>query len=438
MVLARKAFQEQPIGLGLQTGMDIHRAKSVNRIPHLRTILYVGVAVVVITIITIVVTGLKPAIPSVERSSLLIDTVKRGPMLRQVRGMGTLVPQEVRIIAAATEGRVERIFVQPGTEVTAGTALIELSNPTLQQSVVDSEFQLLAAKADYKNLEVRVANERMTQQATAASVRSEYQQSKIQTDTDEALAKDGLIPALSLKLSRVRTDELAHRYEIEQRRMAGGDKSAQAQLAAQRARTAQVEALLQLRRTQVLTLHVLATTNGVLQQMQVEVGQQVTPGTNLARVVEPQNLKAALRVPETQAREIQLNQQAVIDTRNGTVTGHVIRIDPAAQEGTVTLDVSLDEQLPQGARPDMAVDGTIELERLSDVIFVGRPAVAQAQSVVQMFKLSEDGKTATRVSVKLGRSSANAVEILEGLEPGAQVILSDTSAWDKFESIRLD
>jgi HlyD family secretion protein len=418
--------------------MDIQRAKSAGRIPHLRTILYVGVAVVVLVIITIVVTGLKPAIPSVERSSLLIDTVKRGPMLRQVRGMGTLVPQEIRIIAAATEGRVERIFVQPGTEVTAGTALIELSNPILQQSVVDSQFQLLAAKADYKNLEVRVANERMTQQATAASVRSEYQQSKIQTDTDEALAKDGLIPALSLKLSRVRTDELAHRYEIEQRRMAGGDKSAQAQLAAQRARTAQVEALLQLRRTQVSTLRVLANTNGVLQQMQVEVGQQVTPGTNLARVVEPQNLKAALRVPETQAREIQLNQQAVIDTRNGTVTGHVIRIDPAAQEGTVTLDVSLDEQLPQGARPDMAVDGTIELERLSDVIFVGRPAVAQSQSVVQMFKLSEDGKTATRVSVKLGRSSANAIEILEGLEPGAEVILSDTSAWDKFESIRLN
>lgn len=418
--------------------MDVPRKKSATRKRQLRTALYAIAALIAISLITYAVSRLKPAAPSVDRSTVLVDTVKRGPMLRQVRGTGTLVPEDIRVIAASTQGRVERILVKPGTEVSAGSVLLELSNPELQQSAVDSEYQLRAAEADYNNLKVKLESDRMAQQAAAATVRAEYQQARIQTDTDEALAKDGLIPALNLKLSRVKTEELAHRYQIEQKRLEVNTKSVQAQLASQQARISQLQALLKLKQGQVQTLRVLAGTNGVLQQMQVEVGQQVQPGTNLARVVEPQHLKAQLKIAETQAKDIQMGQKAEIDTRNGVIPGHVVRIDPAAQQGTVTIDVALDGQLPQGARPDLTVDGTVELERLNDVIYVGRPAFGQAQSAVSLFKLEEGGKTAVRVPVKLGRSSVSAIEILEGLQPGDQVILSDTSAWDAFNRIRLN
>ena len=418
--------------------MDIQRKKSGARSRRVKTAIYAGLGVCAIAAVTLVVARLKPAAPTVERGTLLIDTVKRGQMLRQVRGTGTLVPEDVRVIAASTQGRVERILVQPGTEVNAGTLLIELSNPELQQSSVDTEYQLRAAEADYNNIKVRLQSDRMNQQIVAAGVHSEYQQAKLQLDTDEQLAKDGLVAPLSLKLSRVRVAELANRYSLEQKRLEVSVKSAQAQLASQEARIKQLQALLALNRSQVETLGVRAGTNGVLQEMQVEVGQQVTPGTNLARVVEPQHLKAELRIAETQAKDIKLGLQAGIDTRNGIIQGHVSRIDPAAQQGTVTVDVALDEQLPEGARPDLTVDGTIELERLSDVIFVGRPAFGQSQSTVSMFKLEPDGKTATRVNVKLGRSSVNTIEIVEGLQPGDQVILSDTSAWDAYNRILLN
>jgi HlyD family secretion protein len=278
----------------------------------------------------------------------------------------------------------------------------------------------------------------MSQQAAAATVRADYEQAKIQYDTDEVLAKQGLIPALNLKLSKVRADELASRLKIEQQRYEATSRATKAQLAAQEARLSQMRALLQLKRSQVGTLRVLAGTAGVLQQMQVEVGQQVTPGTNLARVAEPQNLKAELKIAETQAKDIQMGQPASIDTRNGIIPGHVVRIDPAVLQGTVTVDVALDGALPQGARPDLSVDGTIELERLADVIYVGRPAFGQTQSTVGLFKLEEGGKSAVRVTVKLGRSSVNTVEILEGLQPGDQVILSDTSAWDAYNRILLN
>ena len=418
--------------------MDIQRKKSGARNKRIRTVLYAVAAIAAISLITYGVSRLKPAAPSVERSTVLIDTVKRGPMLRQVRGTGTLVPEDIRVIAASTQGRVERILAQPGTDVGAGTVLIELSNPELQQSAVDSQYQLSAAEADYNNLKVRLESDRMSQQAAAATVRAEYQQAKLQSDTDEALAKDGLIPALNLKLSRVRVEELSNRYNLEVKRLEVNTKSTQAQLASQQARISQLQALLKLKQGQVETLRVLAGTNGVLQQMQVEVGQQVTPGTNLARVVEPQHLKAELKIAETQAKDIGLGLRAEIDTRNGIIPGHVSRIDPAAQQGTVTVDVALDGALPQGARPDLTVDGTVELERLNDVIFVGRPAFGQTQSTVSMFKLQPDGKEAVRVNVKLGRSSVNTIEIIEGLQPGDQVILSDTSAWDNFQHIRLN
>jgi HlyD family secretion protein len=418
--------------------MDIQRKKTGVRSRRFRTGIYAVIGLVVIALVTLGVSRLKPAAPTVERGTLLIDTVKRGQMLRQVRGNGTLVPEDIRVIAASTQGRVERILVQPGTEVSAGTLLIELSNPELQQSSVDAEYQLRAAEADYNNLKVKLQSDRMNQQILAAGVHSEYQQAKLQLDTDEALAKDGLIAPLSLKLSRVRLAELSNRYNLEQKRLDVSVKSAEAQLASQQARISQLQALLKLKKTQVETLGVVAGTNGVLQQMQVEVGQQVTPGTNLARVVEPQHLKAELKIAETQAKDIKLGQQADIDTRNGVIPGHVSRIDPAAQQGTVTVDVALDAQLPQGARPDLTVDGTIELERLSDVVYVGRPAFGQSQSAVSMFKLEGDGKAAVRVPVKLGRSSVNSIEILEGLQPGDQVILSDTATWDAFNRILLN
>ena len=419
--------------------MDIQRKKKSGvRSKRFRTIIYAVVGVCVIALVTFAVARLKPAAPTVERGTLLIDTVKRGQMLRQVRGNGTLVPEDVRVIAASTQGRVERILVQPGTEVNAGTLLIELSNPELQQSSVDTEYQLRAAEADFNNLKVRLQSDRMNQQIVAAGVHSEYQQAKLQLDTDEQLAKDGLVAPLSLKLSRVRVAELANRYSLEQKRLEVSVKSAQAQLASQQARISQLQALLRLNKSQVETLGVRAGTSGVLQQMQVEVGQQVTPGTNLARVVEPQHLKAELRIAETQAKDIKLGQQAGIDTRNGVIQGHVSRIDPAAQQGTVTVDVALDEQLPEGARPDLTVDGTIELERLPDVIYVGRPAFGQSQSTVSMFKLEPDGKAAVRINVKLGRNSVNTIEIVEGLQPGDQVILSDTSAWDAYNRILLN
>ena len=418
--------------------MDVPRGKSSARKRRVRVALYALVAIVAIAAITFGVSRMKPAAPSVERSTALIDTVKRGQMLRQVRGIGTLVPQDIRVIAAATEGRVERVFVQPGTEVTAGTVLIELSNPELQQGTVDIEYQVRAAEADYNNIRARLESERMSQQAAAATVQAEYQQAKLQSDTDEELAKDGLIPAINLKLSRVRVADLANRYNIEKKRLDGTAKSAQAQLASQSARIAQLKAQLQLRQTQVATLRVLAGTNGVLQQMQVEVGQQVQPGTNLARVVEPQNLKAELRVAETQAKDISLGQQASVDTRNGIIPGHVVRIDPASENSTVKVDIALDAPLPQGARPDLSVDGTIELERLDNILYVSRPAFGQAQSTIGMFKLEPGGQFATRTQVKLGRSSVNTIEILEGLQEGDQVILSDTSQWDAFNRIRLN
>ena len=391
-----------------------------------------------ISLITFGVSRLRPAAPTLERSTALIETVKRGPMLRDVHGTGTLVAEDIRVIAATTAGRVEHVLVHPGTAVNPRTVLVELSNPELEQSTVDTEYQLRAAEAEQKNLKVRLESERMTQQAVTATARAEYQQAKLQMDADQALAKQGLVPALILNLASVRTEDLDNRYQIELKRLDVAKRSEEAQLSAQQARLAQLQALLKLKREQLQNLRVTAGTNGVLQQMTAEEGQQVTPGTNLARVVEPQHLKAELKIAETQFKDVQLGQRAQIDTRNGIIPGHVSRMDPAAQQGTFTVDVALEGALPPDAHPDLTVDGTIELERLDDVVFMTRPAFAQPQSMVKMFKLDEDGKTANRVQVRLGRSSVNAVEILSGLEPGDRVILSDTSSMDAFDRIRLN
>ena len=418
--------------------MDVPRGNKSKNKKRVRLIVYAVAGISALALITYGLTKIKPAAPSVEGGTIYKGTVQRGQMLRQVRGAGTLVPENVRIIAAAQQGLVERVLVQPGTEVSAGTVLVELSNPELQQSSVDIEYQMRAAEAELNNIKAKLESDRLSQQAVTANVHAEYEQAKLQADTDAQLAKEGLVPALNLKLSKSRADELANRFAIEQKRLDGTKNTAQAQLASQAARISQLNALLNLKRQQVGTLRVLAGTNGVLRDMQVKEGQQVTPGTELARVVEPQNLKAELHIADSQMRDIAVGQQASVDTRNGVVAGHVSRIDPAAQNGTVTVDVALDGALPQGARPDMSVDGTIDLERLDNVLYMGRPSFGQANSTIGMFKLDPDGKTATRVQVKLGRTSVSFVEILDGLKEGDIVILSETTQWDNYTQIRLN
>ncbi len=419
--------------------MDIPVQKSKRRKRRIHIVIYTVIGLLAISAITLGVSRLKPAAPSLERATALIETVKRGPMLRDVHGTGTLVAEDIRVIASSSAGRVERVLLNAvGAPVTPGTVLVELSNPEIEQSAVDAEYQLRAAEAEQKNLKVRLESERMTQQSTTATVKAEYQQAQLQLDADEALAKQGLVPPLSLKLSKVRTEDLANRYQIEEKRLEVVSRSASAQVAAQEARVSQLQALLKLKKQQVQNLRVLAGTSGVLQQMTAEQGQQVSPGTNLARVIEPAHLKAQLKIAETQVKDVHVGQTAQIDTRNGLIPGHVSRMDPAAQQGTFTVDVALEGELPPGARADLTVDGTIELERLDDVVYMSRPAFGQPQSTVKMFKLEEGGQTAVRVPVKLGRSSVMAIEILEGLQPGDQVILSDTSTLDSFDRIRLN
>ena len=397
-----------------------------------------GAGLAAVLLITLGLSRLAPAAPQVEKGSVWIDTVKRGPMLRQVRGLGTLVPEEIRWIPATTEGRVERIVVQPGATVKPDTVILVLSNPELELQALDAESLWRAAEAQYVELKVRLESQRLDQKAAAARVQAEYQQAKLRADADEELAKSGLIADITRKTSQVSADELANRDRLEKQRLEIGLEAVKAQLAVQRGVVNQRRAEANLRRNQVKAQNVVAGIAGVLQQLPLEVGQRVTPGVNLARVAEPGKLKAVIRIPETQAKDVVIGQEASIDTRNGVVPGRVVRIDPAVQNGTVTVDITLTGPLPQGARPDLSVDGTIELERLSDVVYVGRPAQGQAQGQVGLFKLSEDGAGAQRVTVKLGRTSVSTIEVVEGLKPGDQVILSDTSAWDSFDRIRIN
>lgn len=416
--------------------MDIPR-KSAARNRRIRWAIYIIVLASAVVGISLGVSRLKPAAPTVERATVWVDTVKRGPMLRQVRGLGTLVPEEILWIPAFTEGRVERRLVKPGTEVKPDTVLLELSNPELELTALDAEFQLKVAEAQYTDLRVRLESQSLDQQAGAAQVRANYLQAKLQADRDAMLAREGLLPDINLKLSQVTAEQLATRHEIEQKRLAISNESVQAQLDAQKVRIEQLRALFQLKRKQVEQLRVRAGATGVLQEMRVEVGQRVAPGTNLARVANPERLRAEIKIAETQAKDVAIGQVASIDTRNGIIPGRVSRVDPASQNGTVTVDVSLEGPMPKGARPDLSVDGTVEIERLDNVIYVGRPAFGQEKSVVGLFKLVNGGKSAVRVQVKLGRSSVNTIEILEGLQPGDQVILSDTSTWDNFDRIDL-
>ena len=420
----------------VEVELDIARPSQAGRKRLLR-FAYAGGGLVAVLLITLGLSRLKPAAPTVERGSVWIDTVRRGPMLRQVRGLGTLVPEEIRWIPALTEGRVERILVQPGTAVRRDTVVLELSNPQLDLAALDVTWQLKAAEAETINLKVRLESQRLDQVAATATVEASQKQARLQADADEALAHEGLVSDLNLKISQSRALELTTRLEIEKKRLEINTEAITAQLAVQEARLEQLRALSALKRREVEALRVRAGIDGVLQQLPVEVGQQIAPGATLAKVTVPGRLKAELRIAETQAKDIQLDQVASIDTRNGIVPGRVIRIDPAVQNGTVKVDVALEGALPKGARPDLSVDGTIELERLADVLQVGRPAFGQEQSTVGLFRL-QDGGEASRVQVKLGRSSVNLVEIVEGLNEGDQVILSDTSTWDAFDRIRLN
>ena len=419
--------------------MDIQRPASVARQKKMRRIMFAVIGVLVIGVVSVVLARLKPAAPTVERATVWVDTVKRGSMLRQVRGLGTLVPVDEarRLIPAATQGRVERIVIRPGATVEPDTIVLELSDPQLQQSLSDAEQQLRASEADYNGLEARLQTERLNQRSSAATVEADYRAAQLQKEVDENLAKDGLVSSLQLKTSTVRADSLATRNKIALQSIEVAEQNVKAQLLAQQARIDQLRSLRNLRREQVDQLRVRAGMVGVLEQITVNVGQQVAPGTNLARVADPTRLKAELRIAETQARDLTIGQRAQVDTRNGIIEGTVSRIDPAAQQGTVTVDVQLTGELPRGARPDLSVDGTIELERLDQVLYVGRPAFGQEQSTVGLFKVDQATGEASRAQVQLGRSSVNTIEVLGGLAEGDQVILSDMSAWDQFERIRL-
>ncbi len=418
------------------TRVDIPR--NVGSKKRKRLAVYAGLALVAVLGVTLGLSRLKPAAPAVERSTVWVDTVKRGSMLRQVRGLGTLVPTDIRWIPASTEGRVERLRILPGTKVNARDVILEMSNPQISQAALDAEWQLRAAEAEYKNLAAQLQSQVLAQKAENARAESEFQEARLRSETDEELAKLGVISELNLKVSKGRAQQLGTRSEIEHQRLTNSGETLKAQLAAQKAKVEQARAMYQLRYQQLESLKVQAGADGVLQDLPLKEGQWVTPGTTLARVVQPTHLKAELRVPETQAKDLQLGLPANIDTHNGIVPGKVMRIDPGVQNGTVTVDVALDGDLPQGARPDLSVDGTVDLEKLTNVLYVGRPAFGQEKSTVGMFLVEPEQSAASRVKVQLGRSSVNSIEIVSGLKEGDQVVLSDMSRWDSYDRVRFE
>jgi len=417
--------------------MDIKRAPKSKIKKKIRNAAMIVVGVAALGGITYGLTKLKPAAPTLDPSTAVIETVKRGEMVRDVRGNGTLVPEVTRWVPAPADGRVEKILLKAGVEVDPSTVIAELSNPQLQQQATDTDLQVKAAEADQENLKVKLESDAMTQKAAIATINSQYSQAKIQLDADEILYKQQLVAELTVKISRVAVQDLANRVKVEQERLAVMSKSTSAQLNAAASRLQQLRALATLRRQDVENLKVRAGTGGVLQQVLVTEGQQVTPGTNIARVADPNSLKAVLRVAETQIGGVKIGQKVIVDTRNGLIDGQVSRIDPAAREGTFEIDASLIGPLPPSARPDLSVDGTIELERLQNVLKVGRPAFGQAQQTIGMFVLTPDGTEAERRQVKLGRNSVSMIEILDGLKEGDRVIISDTSALDSYNRIRL-
>ena len=417
--------------------MDIPR-KSASRKRRVKRILYALTAIIILAAITVGVSRLKPAVPTVDDGTTWKGDVKRGSMLRQVRGLGTLVPEEIRYVPAISQGRVEKRLVQPGAAVQSGTLLIELSNPEVQQAALDAESQLRGAEANLATLKVQLDKLILDQKATLAQVTSDYKKAQMQYEVNDSLGKNGLKSSLEVKLSEIAASDLDSRRNLETQRLSASGEENKARLAAEEEKVRQLRDAVQLRRQQVDQLKVRAGINGVVQTIEVQVGQQVTPGANLARVANPLKLKAELKIAETQTKDIQIGQPVAVDTRNGVIPGKVIRIDPSVQNGTRTVDAELLGELPKGAVADLSVDGTIQLEKLDDILYVGRPVHGQENSTVGLFKLEEGGKTAVRVQVRLGRSSVNTIEVLDGLKEGDRVILSDTSAWDNADQIRLN
>ena len=416
--------------------VDIARSPEFKRKKKIRQILYGIAALLVITVISVGVSRLKPAAPSVERSTIWIGTVKRGPMLRQVRGSGTLVPEEIRWIPATTQGRVETILLRPGATVKPDSVILEMSNPDLQQSVKEAQLAYQSAQAAFVNRKAELESTLLNQQSEVASIKAGYTKAALNLEAQEKLYTDQLVSEIQLKQSRSDKEELENRLKIAQDRLKIQAEGMKSQIAPQEADVDQKRAAYELRVRQLGDLKVKAGMSGVLQEVPVERGAQVAPGEKLARVADPTTLKAELRIAETQTKDIRVGQLAEVDTRNGTVKGKVLRMDPKSTGGTVGVDVSLEGDLPAGARVDLSVDGTIQLERLDNVIYVERPAFGQENSTVGLFKLTGDGE-ALRTNVKLGRTSVDKVEIIEGLQPGDQVVLSDMSAQDSFDRIRI-
>ncbi|HEY5330384.1 MAG TPA: efflux RND transporter periplasmic adaptor subunit [Acidobacteriaceae bacterium] len=419
--------------------MDISRP-DIRKKKLRRQIAFGAVAIVVLAVVAFFVVRLKPAAPVVDRATIWTDTVKRGPLLRQVRGPGTLVPREdkIRLIPAETEATVVRIRVLPGAKVEPDTLLMDLVDPTLQQELLDAQLQLKGAEADLTNTRAKLQSDLMTQKAGAATVSADNKQAQLQSSTDKSLYDLGVISGLTYSASKGKADELTIRNDLEKQRLTLNEKAIATQMAVQQTKMDQAKALLGLKQKQLDALSVRAGIGGVLVELDHQVGEHVAPGTTLAKVVQPDQLKASLKIAETQARDIQIGQPAEIDTHNGVIDGKVVRIDPAVVAGTVTVDVELAGALPLGARPDLSVDGTIDLDRMTNVLYVGRPAFGNENSTISLFKLSVDGKTAVRVPVKVGRASVNSIQVLEGLQEGDTVILSDMSRWDSTDRIRLE
>src|SRR5262245_33927191 len=417
--------------------MDVARPKSVARNKKIKRIIIGVVILIVAAGVTLGLSRMRPAAPSVDRATVWIDTVKRGEMLRQVRGIGTLVPEEVRWIPATSDGIIELRKARPGDVVRPDTIILVMSNPDVRQRATDAELQLKGAEADLKNLQATLQNDLLNQQAQQSSVESEYHKAELDFEANKELSKDGLIADLILKKSQVTAQELAAKVDMEKKKVEGNARSAEARIGAQQARVDQLRVAYELRMKQLEELNVRAGVSGVVQQVPVEAGQRVAPGTILAKVAEPGRLKAELQIAETQVKDVMVGQMASIDTRNGIIPGRVIRIDPAAVNGTVKVDVQLEGEYPSGTRPDQSVDGTIDIERLTNVLFVGRPAYGQPDSTVGIFRVAANGE-ANRIQVKLGRSSVNQIEIVDGLKEGDQVVLSDMSAWDSYDRVRLN
>ncbi|MGH7701418.1 MAG: HlyD family secretion protein [Gemmatimonadales bacterium] len=413
--------------------MDIPRLKPPKRLPYLK----IGLGAGGVVFITILLGSLKPAAPTVQLGTVLVDSVRRGELLREVRGPGSLIPEQIRWISALTPARVERILTQPGDSVKAETVLLELSNPDVQIQALEAQQQLTAAEAQLVNLRTTLESQRLTQQSLVAQARTAYNEARRNAMVAETLAVKGLSSPFELGRARDQAEEAATRLEIEEQRLKLLTESMEPQIHVQQEQVVRLRAINAHRQNEVRGLQVRAGAPGVLQELPLQLGQWVTPGLVLARVVQPSRLKAVLRIPETQVTEVQIGQRATIDTRNGLIPGRVVRIDPASQSGAVGVDVALEGDLPAGARPELSVDGTIEIDRLPDVLFVGRPVFGQANSTISLFKLVDGGDAAVRVQVRVGRSSVSTIEIVEGLEVGDRVILSDMSRWDEVDRVKL-